>query len=233
MNEAEWLACADPEPMLAPLGDWANENQLRLIVCACYRHWRVHKSLLPPDHLTELVHEAIEHVERSCGALPPDHVRYSLRNEIRDRSGSSRLHLEQWDLKHVGIDLLMGGATIDDTIRNLRICRDLAAKSATRQRAGTAYDAATRAELPGQAAIVREIFGNPFRAVAVSPDWRTDTAVALARQMYESRDFSPMPILADALQDAGCDNADVLDHCRGSGPHVRGCWVVDLVCDNE
>ncbi|MDY3562094.1 hypothetical protein R5W23_003540 [Gemmata sp. JC673] len=47
--------------------------------------------------------------------------------------------------------------------------------------------------------------------------------------MYESRDFSAMPILADALQDAGCDRADILDHCRGPGQHVRGCWVVDLV----
>jgi hypothetical protein len=60
-------------------------------------------------------------------------------------------------------------------------------------------------------------------------DWRTSTAVTLAQQMYDSRDFSAMPILADALQDAGCDNADILDHCRGPGPHVRGCWVVDLV----
>ena len=63
-----------------------------------------------------------------------------------------------------------------------------------------------------------------------SPAWRTDTALALARQMYESRDFSAMPILADALQDAGCDNDDILNHCRdANGPHVRGCWVVDLV----
>ena len=54
-----------------------------------------------------------------------------------------------------------------------------------------------------------------------------------AQQMYESRDFSAMPILADALQDAGCDNADILDHCRGPGPHVRGCWVVDLVLGKE
>jgi hypothetical protein len=53
--------------------------------------------------------------------------------------------------------------------------------------------------------------------------------LSLARQMYESRDFSSMPILADALQDAGCDNDDILNHCRGPGPHVRGCWVVDLV----
>ncbi|MBY0456848.1 MAG: hypothetical protein K2V38_05890 [Gemmataceae bacterium] len=62
-----------------------------------------------------------------------------------------------------------------------------------------------------------------------SPKWRTETAVLLARQMYESRDFSAMPILADALQDAGCDNDDILNHCRAEAVHVRGCWVVDLV----
>jgi hypothetical protein len=74
---------------------------------------------------------------------------------------------------------------------------------------------------------------NPFRPVAFDPEWRTSTAVALAGQMYEARDFSAMPILADALQDAGCDNADILDHCRSPGPHVRGCWVVDLVLGKE
>jgi hypothetical protein len=57
--------------------------------------------------------------------------------------------------------------------------------------------------------------------------------VALARQMYDSRDFSAMPILADALQDAGCGNEDLLDHCRGLGSYVRGCWVVDLVLGKE
>ena len=57
--------------------------------------------------------------------------------------------------------------------------------------------------------------------------------VTLARQMYESLDFGAMPILADALQDAGCDSADILNHCRGPGPHVRGCWVVDLVLGKE
>jgi hypothetical protein len=81
--------------------------------------------------------------------------------------------------------------------------------------------------------VIRCIFGNPFRPVAVDPAWRTDTVVALARQMYESRDFGAMPILADALQDAGCTNEDVLSHCRGPGPHVRGCWVVDLVLGKQ
>ena len=83
---------------------------------------------------------------------------------------------------------------------------------------------------PGELArLLRDIFGNPFRPVTFSPQWRTDTVLALAGQMYESRDFGAMPILADALQDAGCDDEDILLHCRGPGPHVRGCWVVDLV----
>jgi hypothetical protein len=82
--------------------------------------------------------------------------------------------------------------------------------------------------------LLRDIFGNPFRPVAFEPAWRTSTAVALARQMYESRDFSAMPILADALQDAGCDSADILDHCRDpNGTHVRGCRVVDLVLNKS
>jgi hypothetical protein len=51
--------------------------------------------------------------------------------------------------------------------------------------------------------------------------------------MYESREFGAMPILADALQDAGCNNDAILNHCREPGEHVRGCWVVDLVLGRE
>jgi hypothetical protein len=79
------------------------------------------------------------------------------------------------------------------------------------------------------AILIRDVFGNPFRPVAFDPAWRTSAAVGIAQTMYESRDFAVMPILADALEDAGCDSPDVLAHCRGDGPHVRGCWVVDLV----
>jgi hypothetical protein len=77
--------------------------------------------------------------------------------------------------------------------------------------------------------LLRCIFGNPFRPVTVDPEWLTSTVVALARGIYEERAFGRLPILADALQDVGCDNDDVLNHCRGVGPHARGCWVVDLV----
>ena len=75
----------------------------------------------------------------------------------------------------------------------------------------------------------RCVVGNSFRPVAADPAWLTIAAVALAVQMSETRDFSPMPILADALQDAGCADEQVLAHCRGDGPHARGCWVVDLL----
>jgi hypothetical protein len=60
--------------------------------------------------------------------------------------------------------------------------------------------------------------------------WRTSTALQLAQAMYDSPEFSTMPILADALQDAGCESNDLLSHCRDpNSVHVRGCWVVDLV----
>ena len=76
---------------------------------------------------------------------------------------------------------------------------------------------------------LRDIVGNPIQPVAFDPSWRTEAVVALARGMYEARDFAAMPVLADALEDAGCAQPDILAHCRGPGPHVRGCWVVDLV----
>ncbi|MFO0825657.1 MAG: hypothetical protein U0792_21475 [Gemmataceae bacterium] len=85
-------------------------------------------------------------------------------------------------------------------------------------------------ELAKLTPLLRDIFGNPFRPVAFDPEWRSDTAVSLSKHIYEARDFAQMPILADALQDTGCSNADVLNHCRDTSlTHVRGCWVVDGV----
>ncbi len=75
--------------------------------------------------------------------------------------------------------------------------------------------------------LVRCVIGNPFRPVAFLPEWCTPTALGLAERMYDSREFSAMPILADALEDAGCDAEAILTHCRGPGPHARGCWCVE------
>jgi hypothetical protein len=80
-----------------------------------------------------------------------------------------------------------------------------------------------------QAKLLRDIFGNPFRPVVADPSWLTPTVHDLAAAIYADRAFDRLPILADALEEAGCDNTDVLGHCRGPGPHVRGCWVVDLI----
>jgi hypothetical protein len=75
--------------------------------------------------------------------------------------------------------------------------------------------------------LVRCVFGNPFRSAQIDSSWLTSTVVALARGIYEERAFDRLPILADALQDAGCEDEQMLGHCRGLVPHARGCWVID------
>jgi hypothetical protein len=80
-----------------------------------------------------------------------------------------------------------------------------------------------------QVDVLREIFGNPFRPITLDPSWLTSTVLALAQGIYDEKAFDRMPILADALQDAGCDNEDILNHCQGGDIHVRGCWMIDLL----
>jgi hypothetical protein len=87
----------------------------------------------------------------------------------------------------------------------------------------------SRENLELDSACARDIFGNPFHPISVDPSWLTSTVTQLAQGIYADRAFDRLSILADALQDAGCANADLLDHCRGPGPHVRGCWAVDLL----
>jgi hypothetical protein len=84
-----------------------------------------------------------------------------------------------------------------------------------------------------QTTLFREVVGNPFRPVAFDPAWQTPTVLALADGVYAGRAFDRLPVLADALEDAGCDAADLLAHLRGPGPHVRGCWALDLVLGNS
>jgi hypothetical protein len=97
-----------------------------------------------------------------------------------------------------------------------------------------------KAEEQRQAHWYRCIFGNPFRPVSLNSAWRTFTVTSLAAGAYEERilpsgelDRVRLAVLADALEEAGCDNADILTHLRGSGPHVRGCWAVDLVLKKQ
>jgi hypothetical protein len=87
-----------------------------------------------------------------------------------------------------------------------------------------------------QCLLLRDVVGNPFCPVILRPIWRTSDVCALARVIDEERawpggrlDGARMAVLGDALEEAGCTSQDILDHCRGAGPHVRGCWVLDLV----
>ena len=81
-------------------------------------------------------------------------------------------------------------------------------------------------------AVVRDVFGNPFRPARVDPAWLAwegGTVRKLAEGVYQDQGFDRLPVLADALEEAGCAVRTLLDHCRGPGPHVRGCWAVDLI----
>ena len=92
------------------------------------------------------------------------------------------------------------------------------------------FDHHNSPERPRQCDLLRDIFGPVlFRPVRIAPAWLSPTVKQLAEVMYESRDFSRLPILADALEEGGCTNADILTHCRQPGVHVRGCFVVDLL----
>jgi hypothetical protein len=77
--------------------------------------------------------------------------------------------------------------------------------------------------------LLRDIFGNSFSTVTLYPGWLTAPVIAIARGIYDDRAFDRLPVLADALMDAGCEVSAILDHCRSDGPHVRGCWVVDAI----
>jgi hypothetical protein len=99
-------------------------------------------------------------------------------------------------------------------------------------------DPATRAvlmdaERQAQCALLLDIFGNPFRPMTLDPAWQTPEVVTLAGHIYHDWAFAELPELAEALESAGCADQTVLAHCRESGPHVRGCWVVDLLLARE
>jgi hypothetical protein len=85
--------------------------------------------------------------------------------------------------------------------------------------------------------LLRDLMGNPFRPPSVLSSnwlaWQGGTVVALARAIYDEHSFDQLPVLGDALEDAGCDNQRILEHCRGQGPHARGCWLLDLLAGRD
>jgi hypothetical protein len=128
-----------------------------------------------------------------------------------------------------------GRAELDEARRIAYTMGHIATIRPEAEGAVTAVLSALAADRRGKAAqsgYLRELFGNPFRPVAVDPAWLAwngGTVVQLARTIYEERRFADLPVLADALEEAGCTDAALLGHCRGGGDHARGCWAVDAV----
>lgn len=113
----------------------------------------------------------------------------------------------------------------------LRLFRGRAARAAAGGGAAgvDAEREAIREQARTQSDLLRDVFGNPFRPVALDGRWLTSTVNDIARAVYGGPNFESLPILADALMDAGCGDEQVIGHCRSEGPHDRGCWVVDLL----
>ncbi|MDY3560035.1 hypothetical protein R5W23_001258 [Gemmata sp. JC673] len=252
MTEAEWLVCDDPGPMLETLLGKTSDRRLRRFAVECCR--RVCEHLIDPRCL-----RALESIEENVGRSRDDTCCRAAADDVRAVRKERLTHLYAsfvsaelaQQAADDGIWGLIDEATAVQAVAKAESDPICSAACAVWVAAGagrtfedddtligsaevSAIHAASAcgngtSERRLQAQLVRDIFGNPFRTVTADPSWRASTVVALASHMYDSRDFSAMPILADALQDAGCTNEAILTHCRAAELHVRGCWVVDMV----
>jgi hypothetical protein len=224
MTEAEWQHAKRPESVLALLRvlrllpGKIPERKLRLLLCACLRRiW----TLLTNDQ--RAVVEAIEADPEGDGA------QQSRMDTAIANLGAE--HGSDWHLETMGavFRLVLAGLDPDEASRALgTICQAIKAYP-FRWVSWFGWGKEPKAE----AVLIREVFGNPFRPVNIHVAWLTSTVTSLAQAIYDERAFDRIPILADALEDAGCTNQDILNHCRGGGEHVRGCWVVDLLLGKE
>jgi hypothetical protein len=225
MTEQEWLACTDPKAMLAVLQGNVSQRKLRLFGLACCRRmWH----LLPNGRWGLLVEVGERFVDGAASRTELNTAWWRV---------PTAFVYEGPDYLAVVSDKI---GCVDYTPQKAQEVAYAAAKEVARD-ADEAVDAeAPRcprrdAECAAQAHLLRDIF-NPFRPVTAPPALRTPEAVALAQAAYDQRelpagvlDVARLAVLADALEDAGCDQADLLAHLRGAGPHVRGCWAVDLL----
>lgn len=225
MTEAEWLKCVDPIEMDIHLTDLGQlgDRKLRLFGCACVRDvW----DDLPGDVLRKAILTCERFVEGLATAAElktardlADATYQGIGDIIADHSAMAITALCNPSPYFPMGEGSQGGIAA------------VAAEAKSNRR--TPFHVALKRARKLHCQLFRDIFGNPFRPVAVDPAWRTSTVLALAQGIYDERAFDRMPILADALQDAGCDSKDILTHCRGPGPHVRGCWIIDLVLGKE
>lgn len=255
MNELEWLSCTKPLPMLHFLAGKVSERKLVLFSLACCRRiWH-----LMTDEVSRRAVETTEnYLGGRAGREELDAARtIALRKseEMLETYGSALRKLTDGLRRPDGsweeptICEKVSKAFREHAYHNLNFSAASAAAGCAALAADTvAYEVAAAASgyetAPGDdyrdfealtaeeaalSMILREVVGNPFRSICLASKWLNQRVIAIADAVFENGAFERMPELADALESAGCTNEDILAHCRGPGPHVRGCWVVDLL----
>ena len=218
MTEAEWLAGDDPRPMLRFVEGKASNRKLRLFACAgCRRVW---KSLyLKP------VRQAVEAAEQFAdGGITAVELHYALEQAFKSYTQACQRNFHKLS------------SDLGYAIKSYKMM--LAASMAV---PAPLQVILTDAPPPDEGifrtmfdpVLLRDVVGNPFRPARFDRRSRSSDVTGLAAGIYEGRAFDRLPVLADALMDAGCDDEAMLAHCRSDDPHVRGCWVVDLVLGKE
>jgi hypothetical protein len=254
MTEVEWLACTDPTPMLEFLRGKVSDRKLRLFACACCRRiWhlltdeRSRKAVEVGEWYAEGLASEEDLAEGRSAANAAFYAAGDVASEAEvayDQDPSTVLAYATADAAHhaaCSTDFTVM-KTVDPAFAAINVAAETADAVAAAAYAAchddrlsdVATHAARADEHNVQAALLRDIFGNPFRFVAIDPAWlcwNDATVVKLAQAIYDERRFEDTPILADALERAGCTDADLLVHCRQPGEHVRGCWVVDLLLE--
>lgn len=227
MTEAEWLACADPRLLV----EWlffdahASDRKLRLFSVVCC--------------------EPLRHLVANTGVLAALDLAEAFADERIDAAALGVATRPLWEAFHARSNASGGVEAVSEKADDAECaCLHTSLPDVPRDRDGHSdlYPPtpevvalicrldSTRSSFLRLVTLLHDVFGPlPFRDIAIAPSWLTSDVQLLARGIYEHKAFDRMPILADALEEAGCDNADILAHCRGDGPHVRGCWVVDLV----
>jgi hypothetical protein len=216
MTEGDWLACKAPGPMLAFLGGRLGERRARLFACACCRRlW---------DDLERRGRRCVEVGEwHACGLVDERELRHAV-----------QVAYEMYaETDAIGAEALSLGGPPEEEIPFV----DIAVVLALTEHASEAYrfafdpDRGERLERADQAALLREVVGNPFRPVGPAPAREDGTARDLARGIAEDGALDRLPILGDALEEAGCTSHDLLEHLRRPGGHVLGCWALGWVLD--
>jgi hypothetical protein len=225
MTEAEWLIGNDPDEMVRWLCGKVSPRRSRLFCVACARHIY---------HLLECEEsrQAVEVAERFAEGRATvdelgvayhagDRFAYSLGHATARRNQAAALAASYTADPAVPPATVSGGSCAWDEEKVRTACAPMTAV--------LWYAKAGGGDVSTLVAIAQDCFGNAVRGFAAEPGWGTPGVLSLARGIYTDRAFDRLPLLADALRDAGCEYSNILDHCRSRGPHVRGCWVVDLV----